>query len=150
MKIFLVNKKAYRDYEITEKTEAGIELTGYEVKSLREGKGSLKGSYVRKIKNSMEIIGMDLPKYSKAGELFDYDSKRNRRLLLHKQEIRSLGQKIDAKGYTAVPLKIYLLNNRFKLLVGLGRGKTKANVKQDLINKQQKLELNRFLKSQNQ
>lgn len=149
MKILQVNRKAYRDYEIVDKYDAGIQLFGYEVKAIREGKGSLKGAYIKRSKGSVELIGMDIPKYSKAGEIFDYDSKRTRKLLLNKHEIKDITQRIEAKGYTAIPLKLYLNNNLIKLLIGLGRGKNKQNIKRALINRQEKLEIDRLIKEQN-
>ncbi len=149
MKILQINRKAYRDYEIVDKYEAGIKLFGYEVKAIKEGKGSLKGAYIKRNRGNIELIGMDLPKYSKAGAIFNYDSKRNRNLLLNKHEIKTISQRIEEKGYTAIPLKLYLNNNLVKLLVGLGRGKNKQNIKRSLINRQEKLEIDRLIKEQN-
>lgn len=150
MKTFSVNKKAYRDYEIIEKYEAGIILFGYEVKSIREGHGNLKGSYIKESKKHLILSGFDLPKYSKMGTQFEYDSKRDRIILLNKKEKRTLLDSIKQKGYTAVPLKLYLNHNLIKVLVGIGKGKKKENIKQDLIKRTSELQAKREQKLHNQ
>ena len=149
MKTYLINKKAYRDYEISDKYTAGIKLAGHEVKSIVEGKGNLKGSYVKIIKEIPLLIGFDLPKYSKAGEIFGFDSKHDLELLLNKHEIDKISKDINQKGYTAFPLKIISEKNLMKLTIGVGRGKKKASMKQDLIAKQQDLETKRLQKERN-
>jgi SsrA-binding protein len=138
MKILQVNKKAYRDYEILEKLEAGIKLQGSEVKALKEGRGNLKGSYIRFIKNKPYLIGFSLPAYSKNSGQFIYNPTRERSLLLNSAEIKTLQGQVAQKGFTIVPLKIYA-NERglIKVLTGIARGKQKSDKKQDLIKKQQ-------------
>lgn len=150
MKTYLVNKKAYRNYEVVEKYEAGIKLFGHEVKSIREGHGSLKGSYIKEQKNQIILSGFDLPKYSKMGDLFEYDSRRDRIILLNSREKTAIADSIKQKGYTAIPLKIYTNHNLLKVLVGIGRGKKKANIKEALINRTSELEAKRQLKLHNQ
>lgn len=138
MKILQVNKKAYRDYEILEKIEAGIKLQGAEVKALKEGKGILKGSYVRFVKNKPLLIGFHLSSYSKIAEITHYNPTRTRELLLNTSEIKTLQGKVAQKGYTIAPLKFYI-NERglIKLLMGLAKGKQHHQRKSDLISKQQ-------------
>lgn len=143
MKTYLINKKAYREYEITDKYSTGIKLYGYEVKSIVEGKGTLRGSYVKILKNIPMLIGMDIPKYSKAGDIFEFDAIRDRTLLLNKSEIEKIGKDINQKGFTAFPLKLISEKNILKLVIGVGKGKKKQSLKQDLIKKQVELDMKR-------
>lgn len=146
MKVLQVNKKAYRDYEILEKVEAGIKLQGFEVKSLKEGKGNLKGSYIRFLKKKPLLVGFNLPLYSKASS-FKYDPARTRELLLNTHEIKNLQSQVSQKGFTIVPLKLYS-NERglIKLLLGIARGKQKFQRKEDLIKRQQNRAMRKTLK----
>lgn len=148
MKTLLTNKKAYREYEIKDKIEAGIKLMGMEVKSLKEGRGSLRGTHIRYIKNDLALIGMELPRYSKTGENIDYNSRRDRILLVNKREKLRILQFIDQKGGTSIPLKIYIQNNLIKVLIGLCIGKKQYNKKADIIKKTQTLDMNRAIKEQ--
>ncbi|MCR4764262.1 MAG: SsrA-binding protein SmpB [Lachnospiraceae bacterium] len=121
-KLVANNKKAYHDYFIEEQIEAGIELFGTEVKSIRQGKCSIKESYVQIKDNEALILGMNVSPYEK-GNLFNRDPLRVRRLLLHKREIRRLFQQIQTEGYTLVPLRVYLKRGLVKLEIGLAKGK---------------------------
>ena len=122
LKLVANNKKAYHDYFIEEKFEAGLELFGTEVKSLRMGKCSIKEAYID-IKNGEAFVrGMNISPYEK-GNIFNRDPLRVRRLLLHKQEIRKLDAASEQQGYTIVPLQVYFKNGRAKIEVGLGKGK---------------------------
>ena len=115
------NRKAFHEFQIIETFEAGIELLGSEVKSLREGNASLKESYILIKKGQAWLIGAHISAYSHTG-FIGHDPVRKRRLLLHKNEILKIGQKIAEKGLTAVPLKLYFNDNGIaKLLIGLGR-----------------------------
>ena len=117
------NRKAYHEYNILDKYEAGIELFGTEVKSLREAQANLKESYVVIRKNQAWVSGMHINPYSNTGHE-GHDPIRNRRLLLNKREILKIKQAIDQKGLTAVPLKLYFNNNGWaKLEIGLAKGK---------------------------
>ena len=117
------NRKAYHEYNILDKYEAGIELFGTEVKSLREAQANLKESYVIIRKNQAWVSGMHINPYSNTGHE-GHDPIRNRRLLLNKREILKIKQAIDQKGLTAVPLKLYFNNNGWaKLEIGLAKGK---------------------------
>lgn len=146
MKTFIVNKKAYRDYEILEKIEAGIKLYGYEVRAIKEMKGSLRGSYVKLLNGKPALVGFNLPKYSKMSGILHYDPIRTRELLLKKTEIKSFTGKTEQKGFTLVPLKIYATGSKLKVLIGLGRGKQKSERKSDIIKKQQDLNLRKQAK----
>jgi len=116
------NKKAYHDYFIEDKYEAGIELFGTEVKSMRMGKCSIKESWISIDKGECFICGMNVSPYEK-GNIFNKDPLRVRKLLLHKEEIRKLDQQVQQKGYTLVPTRVYFKKGRVKVEVGLARGK---------------------------
>lgn len=127
------NKKAFFDYFIEEQLETGIELFGTEVKSIRLGHVSIKEAYVEVRDNELWVDGMNVTPYEK-GNIFNRDPLRKRRLLAHKLEIRKLAQKIKEKGYTLVPLEVYLSKGRVKVKIGLARGK-KLYDKRDSIAK---------------
>ena len=148
MKVLQVNRKAYRDYEILEKIEAGIKLQGFEVKALKEGRGNLKGSYIKFMTGKPFLVGFNLPNYSKASDQFHYDPTRNRSLLLNTREIKSLQSQTAQKGFTVVPLKIYATERGYlKVLIGLAKGKQKHQLKSDLIRKQQEKDTRQMLKN---
>ena len=114
IKLIANNKKAYHDYFIEEKYEAGISLSGTEIKSLRQGKCSIKESYIGIENGEAFIYGMHVPPYEK-GNIFNKDPLRTRKLLLHKQETRKLFGKLTEKGYTIVPLQVYLKGSLCKV-----------------------------------
>lgn len=116
------NKKANFDYEIHESIECGIELTGTEIKSLRKGSAQLKDTYAIIRNNEVFLLNMYIAKYEE-GSNFNHDERRSRKLLLHKREIQKLKESVEKVGYTLVPLKAYLKNNRVKILLGVGKGK---------------------------
>lgn len=116
------NKKAYFNYFVEKEIECGIVLHGTEIKSLRKGSCNIKDSYVRIKNNECYIINMYIAKYDEAS-IFNHAEYRERKLLLHKNEIRKLQESIKLDGYTLIPLKIYLKNNKAKILVGLCKGK---------------------------
>ncbi len=141
------NRKAYRDYEIEDKFEAGISLLGPEVKSIRAGRASLKEAYARVIDNEVWIIGMHITPYDHSGYT-EVNPTRRRKLLLHKYEIRKLFRKTEQSGYTLVPLELYFDDkNRVKILLGLGKGRTTHDKKQKLIEKEKEREMERALKN---
>lgn len=121
-RISLKNKKAFFDYEILEKYEAGLVLVGSEVKSLRQGKASFKDSYARIINKELWIINFHITPYEHGG-YSNHDPLRQRKLLLHKHDIKRLIGKIEERGLTLVPLRLYFKNGRAKMEVGLARGK---------------------------
>lgn len=122
MKVIANNKKAYFDFFISDNTEAGIELKGSEVKSIRAGGISLNESYVRVVGNEIFLINAFIKPFEKSSS-FVPDSRRTRKLLLRKSEIAKLLQKVSEKGLTIVPLKVYLKGNLVKVEIGIGKGK---------------------------
>lgn len=123
MKDIVVNKKAYHDYEIEEKYEAGIALVGSEIKSVRAGKVSLKESYVSFVHGEALIKGMNISIYKEA-TYNNHDETRDRKLLLHKREINKLANKCKLQGYTVIPLKLYFKDGLVKVEIALARGKS--------------------------
>lgn len=148
MKLVANNKKAYHDYFIDEKYEAGIELHGTEVKSLRMGKCSIKESFIRIEKGEVFVYGMHVSPYEK-GNIFNKDPLRVKRLLLHKYEINKLAGKIAEKGYTLVPLQVYFKDGRAKIEIGLARGKKLYDKRQGIAKKDQKREAEKEFKIRN-
>ena len=145
-KLIANNKKAYHDYFIEEKYEAGIALVGTEVKSVRMGKCSIKESFVRQEKGEMFIYGMHISPYEK-GNIFNRDPLRVRKLLLHKNEIRKMTGQVAQKGYTLVPLSVYFKNSVIKVEIGLARGKKLYDKRQDIARKDMRREAERDFKA---
>ena len=144
-KLIANNKKAYHDYFVEETYEAGLELVGTEVKSLRMGKCSIKESFIR-IKDGQAIVyGMNISPYEK-GNIFNRDPLRNRKLLLHKSEIRKLNQKVMEQGMALVPLRVYFKGSLCKLELGLCKGKKIYDKRQDIARKDQRREAERDYK----
>ena len=146
-KLIANNKKAYHDYFILDTYEAGIALHGTEVKSLRMGKCSVKESFIRWKWRSF-IYGMHISPYEK-GNIFNRDPLRPKKLLLHKYEINKLAGKIAEKGYTLVPLKVYIKGDLIKVEIGLARGKKLYDKRQDIAKKDQRREVEREFKVKN-
>ena len=117
-----LNREARFNYFIVDEIEAGIVLTGTEVKSIRDGKCQLKDSYATLRNNEVYLLNMHINEY-KEGNLFNHDPKRTRKLLLHKSEIKKLHDKVKLEGLTLVPLKLYFKKNKVKLLIGICKGK---------------------------
>lgn len=116
------NRKAHYDYFIEEELEAGLELKGTEIKSLRNGSGDLRDSFAIIKNNEAFILNMYIAKYEE-GNQFNHDERRTRKLLVHKKEITKLGEAIAREGYSLVPLKLYFKKNKAKILLGICRGK---------------------------
>lgn len=135
MKIVAQNRKAFHDYSIEETVEAGIVLTGTEVKSLREGKANLKDSYVLIKDGEVLLLNCHISPYTH-GNIMNHDPVRTRKLLLHKKEIARIQAKALQKGYSLIPLKIYFKESRAKVEIGLARGK-KMYEKRDTIKKRE-------------
>ena len=148
IKLVANNKKAYYDYFIDEKFEAGIELFGTEVKSIRMGKCSVKEAFVKIDRGEVYVCGMHISPYEK-GNIFNKDPLRVRRLLLHKYEIMKLNGKIAEKGYTLVPLQVYFKGSLVKVEVGLARGKKLYDKRADIAKKDQRRELEKEFKVKN-
>ncbi|MBQ2935524.1 MAG: SsrA-binding protein SmpB [Lachnospiraceae bacterium] len=145
MKLVANNKKAYHDYFIEEKYEAGLVLHGTEVKSLRMGKCSIKEAFIRIEKGEVYIYGMHISPYEK-GNIFNKDPLRPKKLLLHKQQIRKLIGSSAEKGYTLVPLQVYFSNGRAKIEIGLAKGKKLYDKRQDIAKKDQRREAEKEMK----
>ena len=142
------NKKAYHDYFIEDTYEAGIELAGTEVKSMRMGKCSIKESFIQIDRGEVFVYGMHISPYEK-GNIFNKDPLRTRKLLLHQYEIRKIAGKIAEKGYTLVPLKVYFKGSLVKVEIGVAKGKKLYDKRQDIAKKDQKREAEREFKVKN-
>ena len=145
MKLVANNKKAYHDYFIEDKYEAGIVLHGTEVKSMRMGKCSIKEAFIRVENGEVFVYGMHVSPYEK-GNIFNKDPLRVKKLLLHKQEILKLTGKIAEKGYTLVPLQVYFKDGKAKVEIGLAKGKKLYDKRQDIARKDQRREAEKELK----
>ena len=145
-KLVANNKKAFHDYFIDDKYETGIELYGTEVKSIRMGKCSIKEAVVR-IENGQDYVyGMHISPYEK-GNIFNRDPLRQRKLLMHRKEIDRLVSKIKEKGFTLVPLQVYLKGSLVKVEIGLARGKKLYDKREDLAKKDARREIERGFKA---
>lgn len=142
------NKKAYHDYFIEEKYECGVALHGTEVKSLRQGKCSIKESFVRIDGGEVWIYGMHISPYEK-GNIFNKDPLRPKKLLLHRTEINKLGGKIQEKGLTLVPLQVYFKDGLVKVEIGLAKGKKLYDKRADIAKRDQKREAEKEFKIRN-
>lgn len=139
------NKKAFFDYFIEDRFEAGIELVGSEVKSIKAGKTSIKESFIRIINNEIFIMGMTVVPWS-FGSVYNPDERRVRKLLLHKGEIKKLHEKVMQKGYTIVPLNIHLSKGFVKVEIALARGKKNYDKRDSLAKKEQQRNIEREVK----
>ena len=148
MKLVANNKKAYHDYFIDEKYEAGIELHGTEVKSMRMGKCSIKESFIRIEQGEVFVYGMHVSPYEK-GNIFNKDPMRVKKLLMHRYEINKLAGKTAEKGFTLVPLQVYFKEGKAKVEIGLARGKKLYDKRQDIAKKDQKREAEKEFKIRN-
>jgi SsrA-binding protein len=146
MTALIQNKKAYFNYEILEQFEAGIELFGFEVKSLRSRQGSLEGSHVTIRGGEAYLIGATIPPYQPANTPKEYDSARNRRLLLTKKEIGKLRGLESRKGLTIVPLSVYNKGRKLKVGIAVVRGKKKYDKRETIKRRDTERELKRTLK----
>lgn len=149
MKVITENRQARFEYFIEDVYEAGVSLDGGEVKSIREGNVSLKESYCSFYKGNIFVKNMHIAVYKMAGAYNIKEAKRDRRLLLHKREIRKLANKVSEKGYTVVPLKIYLKGSLIKVELGLCRGKHTYDKKESLKSRDINRDLKRQIKNYN-
>lgn len=141
------NRKARHDYELYDRYEAGLELKGTEIKSIRRGKVQLKDSYISFYNNEAYIKGMHISPYE-FGNIFNHDETRDRKLLLHKKEIRKLYQDTRIKGYTVVPVRLYLSKGLVKLEIALAKGKNLHDKRESQKAKDAKREIEKALKNQ--
>lgn len=135
----ILNKKARFNYEILSEAEAGIVLTGTEIKSIRLGKAALKDSFVRIKKSEAYIINMHISKYEE-GNIFNHDETRERKLLLHKKEIKKLEMESQKDGMSLIPIMLYIKNGKAKILVGVGKGKKLYDKKETIKKRDQERE----------
>jgi SsrA-binding protein len=147
IKNIATNRRAYHDYFIGESVEAGIALSGTEIKSVRAGAVNMSDSYVKAEKGEMWLENMHIARYA-PGSYMSHEPLRRRKLLLHKKEIRSLTSKIAQKGFTLVPTKIYLKDSHAKLEIALARGKKLYNKKEDIAKRDTERELERSFSHQ--
>jgi len=148
MKLVANNKKAYHDFFIEEKYEAGLVLHGTEVKSLRMGKCSIKEGFARIEKREAYVYGMNISPYEK-GNIFNRDPLRPKKMLLHKQEIMKLNGALTEKGYALVPLSVYFKDGRAKIEIGLAKGKKLYDKRDAIAKKDMKRETEREFKIRN-
>lgn len=148
IKVVAKNSKAYHDYFIEDKYEAGIELAGTEVKSIRMGNVNLKDSFCLIKDGQLSVLGMHISPYEK-GNIFNKDPRRPRRLLMHKREIMRLFARIKQDGYSLIPLSVYFKGPRVKLSLGLARGKKLYDKRESAAKRDAKREMDRAMKSRN-
>ncbi len=146
MKVVCTNRKAYHDYHIEDTLEAGIALLGTEVKSLRDGRANLKESYAVIKGGEMFLVNCHISPYSH-GNIANHDPLRERKLLLHEAEITRLAGKVAQKGYSLIPLKIYLKGPRFKVELGLAKGKRFFEKREAIKEREAKKEIEKALKA---
>lgn len=142
------NRKVFFNYEVLEKIEAGIELLGIEVKSLRNGQGSLDGTHITIRGGEAYLIGMDIPAYQPKNTPADYNPKRNRRLLLTKKELAELGGKESSRGLTLVPISVYNKGRSLKMEIAIVRGKKKFDKRESTKKRETEREMRRTLKGE--
>lgn len=145
-KIVSDNRQARFLYDILETYQAGIELKGTEVKSIREGKVNLRDGYGLIRQGELWLINVHISPWGSASNYFNHDPLRTRKLLLHKEEIRKLVGKVEQKGLTLVPLKMYLKNGWVKVDIGLGKGKKLHDKREDMKRRDDKREIERAIK----
>ena len=145
-KIISKNPTARHNYTITDTIEAGIVLSGTEIKSIRNGKVNLKDTYVNIKNGEAYIYGMHISPYEQ-GNIFNKDPLRNRKLLLHKKEIFKLSDMVKQKGLSLIPISLYFSGNKVKLEIGIGKGKKLYDKREDIAKKDAQMKINRALKN---
>ena len=148
VKVVAKNSKAYHDYFVEEKFEAGIELAGTEVKSIRLGNVNLKDSFCIIKEGQQTVLGMHISPYEK-GNIFNKDPRRPRRLLMHRREILRLSGRIQQDGYSLIPLSVYFKGPRVKLELGLAKGKKLYDKRESSAKRDAKREIDRAMKTRN-
>jgi SsrA-binding protein len=146
-KIIVENRRARHEYHILDRVEAGIALTGTEVKSLREGGGNLREAYAVLRGGEMFLVGANIAPY-RQGNLANHEPMRDRKLLLHRREIEQMGAKVAQRGMTLIPLALYLANGRVKLEVGLAKGKEGVDKRHSMAERDAKRQMERVVKEQ--
>lgn len=141
----ILNRRAKYDYEIEETYEAGIVLTGTEIKSIRQGKVNLKDSYVIIRNEELFLLNTHISSYEK-GNIFNHDEDRTRKLLMHKKEIKKLSNAVELSGYTIIPLKIYFKNSKAKVEIAIARGKKNYDKRETIKNRDIEREIQKGFK----
>jgi len=144
-KVIAENRKARHDFHIVERVEAGIALTGTEVKSLRDGGGTIREAYAQLRDGELYLVGANIAPY-KQGNIQNHDPLRDRKLLLHRREIEQLGAKVAQRGMTLVPLSLYLTNGKVKLELGLARGKEGVDKRHAIAERDARRQMERAVK----
>jgi SsrA-binding protein len=144
-KVIAENRKARHDFHIVERVEAGIALTGTEVKSLRDGGGTIREAYAQLRDGELYLVGANIAPY-KQGNIQNHDPLRDRKLLLHRREIEQLGAKVAQRGMTLVPLSLYLTNGKVKLELGLARGKEGVDKRHAIAEREARRQMDRAVK----
>lgn len=145
VKVVTVNRQAYHDYTVERTIEAGVSLVGTEIKSIRDGKVNLRGSYAMIRRDEVWLENAHIAVYEH-GNRYNHEPLRNRKLLLHKREIEQLGAKVATKGLTLVPLKLYLKGGRAKIELGLCRGKKLYDKRDTLLERDVKRDIERIMR----
>ena len=143
----VVNRKALHDYHIQDRYEAGIALTGSEIKSVRQGKVNLRDSFARVERGEVWLYNSHISQYEQSGTHFNHEPTRPRKLLLHRKEIDSLTGQVQAKGLTLVPLRLYFKGGRAKLELAVARGKREYDKREAIAEREAQREIERVLKS---
>jgi SsrA-binding protein len=144
-KLIADNRRARHDYELVERIEAGVVLTGTEVKTLREGRVTLQGAFGDVRGDEVFLVGAHIPEYSK-GNIANHDPDRDRKLLLHRREIASLASKVAERGLTLVPTRLYFRDGRVKVELALARGKNVRDRRRELVDRDAKRQIERAFK----
>jgi SsrA-binding protein len=145
-KVVTVNRKAYHDYHIEDVVEAGIQLTGTEIKSIREGRVNLRDAFARADNGEMWLHGMHISPYGQAGGYFNHEPLRPRKLLMHRRQIEEFAGKTETSGYTIVPLRLVLRKGRAKVDIGLAKGKREYDKRQSLAERDAKRQIEQALR----
>lgn len=148
MKVICLNRKARFNYELIDSYEAGVVLTGTEVKSIRAGMINLKDSFAKFIKRELWLVNVHISEY-RFGNVFNHEPTRSRKLLLHKKELRKLTTAIYEKGLTLIPVKVYLKNGKIKIELGLCKGKKLYDKRESTKKRETERELRRYIKEYN-
>lgn len=147
-KLVAQNKKAWHEYHIEDKFEAGIVLQGTEVKSCREGKAGLIDSYAAVKDGEIYLYKMHISPYDQ-GNIWNHDERRTRKLLLHKKEIKKIDVNVKQKGYTLVPLRVYFKDGKVKIEIGLARGKKNYDKREDMKQQDMQRDMDRHFRGNN-
>lgn len=146
IKMITVNRQAYHDYDVERTIEAGIALKGTEIKSIRDGKVNLRGSYAIVRNGELWLENAHIAVYEH-GNRYNHEPIRNRKLLLHRREINQLASRVETKGLTLIPLKLYLKGGKAKIELGLGRGKKLYDKREAIAERDAKRDIERIIRS---